>query len=354
MRNFLSSSMRYHSQFGRLYMALTLLTVMGLVGVVGFMLIEGYSLSEALFMTIITISTVGFGAVKPLSTGGMYFTTFIIITSFGIFAYVVSSITGYLVNGELVNFFKIRNVNKQLKHMKNHVIICGYGRNGRQAAQDLLAHDNVVIVIEAKEIHPEPQHEKHPNFIWMQGDATHDDTMERAKLSNAKALITTLPSDADNLFVVLSARNVSETLTIISRASDDHSDIKLKRVGANNVIMPDKVGGVRMARLVSQPDIVEFIETILAKSSDNIQLEEISCENLLPEYIGKSIGQIEIRQRYGANLIGIKREDSTYLYNPPPTTILNKDLKLFMLGTMQQIELLKVALFNTASTNDIK
>jgi voltage-gated potassium channel len=154
-------------------------------------------------------------------------------------------------------------------------------------------------------------------------------------------MITTLPQDADNLFVVLSAQELNPRLRIISRASLDNSDVKLKRAGATNVIMPDKIGGQRMAKLVAQPDIVEFIDILLLQSADNVVLEEISCRDLAECYAGKSIIELDIRNTSGANIIGLKRKDKSYLINPLPETTLTSTDQLFALGTKAQINHLK-------------
>ncbi len=154
-------------------------------------------------------------------------------------------------------------------------------------------------------------------------------------------MITTLPVDADNLFVVLTAKEINPSLKIISRASADHSDVKLKRAGATNVIMPDKIGGQRMAKLVAQPDIVEFVDFMLLQSIENVVLELISCNTLATCFEGRSIRELDIRNESGANIIGMKRADSSFLINPvPETTLLSSD-KLFALGTRKQINSLK-------------
>ncbi len=295
-------------------------------------------------MTMITISTVGFEEVRQLSPEGMLFTSFLIIISFGIFAYFITNATRFILDGEFRNFLKNRKMELVLKDLKNHVIVCGFGRNGKQAALDLLSHNEKVLVIENTErvIEEEINEEvlKHKNFIYVQGDAVHEDVLLRCKIESAKALITSLPSDADNLFIVLTAREFNKDMTIISRASEDHSDVKLRRAGATNVIMPDKVGGTRMAKLVSQPDVIEFIESILLRSGVDVNIEEISCSNLDLGLANKSIKELNIRKVSGANLIGLKTKDHDFVYNPSPDLIITPHDKLFIMGTPEQIKLL--------------
>ena len=173
------------------------------------------------------------------------------------------------------------------------------------------------------------------------GDSTQDEILLKAGILRAKALITTLPVDADNLFIVLTARNLNKDLTIISRASEDNSDTKLKIAGANNVIMPDKVGGAHMASLVMKPDVMEFIDHITAEGGDNISLEEISFDRIPEELKNKTLKDLEIRNRSGANIIGYKTALGKYIINPSADTQIIAESKLFVLGTSEQIALLK-------------
>ena len=176
-----------------------------------------------------------------------------------------------------------------------------------------------------------------PGMLYVEGDATDEDVLKLAHIEDARALITTLPTDADNLFVVLTAKELNPGLKIISRASVDNADVKLKRAGASNVIMPDKLGGQSMAKLVAQPDVVEFIELILLQSQESVILEEISCSKIASSFEGKSLIELDIRNTSGANIIGMKRKDKAYLINPTPETTLSSSDKLFALGTRSQI-----------------
>jgi voltage-gated potassium channel len=174
------------------------------------------------------------------------------------------------------------------------------------------------------------------NYLFIEGDATRDEILEEAGIAKARALITTLPLDAANVFVVLTARELQPELKIISRASEDTSEGKLRRAGANNVIMPDKIGGTHMATLVTRPDVLEFIDHITGRI--NIRLEEIQCNNLLEAYKGKTIRELEIRNKTGANIIGFKTSDGEYIVNPQPDTVMKPNSKLFVLGTRLQVE----------------
>ena len=329
----------YH-HFSKIYIALFLIFLIVLIGIVGFMSIEKFSLLDAFYMTIITVATVGFQEVHPLSESGRLFTAILIITSFGTFAYAITSISQYVLDGEFNRYFKNYRVNTVIQKLENHIIICGYGRNGKQAAQVLKNSSQKFVVIEKS---TELYSKFSPTNIdlFVEGDATQDEILIKAGIEKAKALITTLPIDADNLFIVLSARAINPKLTIISRASDDNSDKKLKIAGATNVIMPDKIGGAHMASLVMKPDVIEFVDFITGQGGDNIKLEEITFENLPEEYKNKSIRELEIRNKSGANIIGFKTEAGEYIINPSPDTKMIHDAKLFVLGTNEQIKKLK-------------
>lgn len=320
----------------RVYIALGMLFSIVAIGVTGFMLIEKFSFTEAFFMTIITIATVGFREVHPLSPMGMYFTAFLIVFSFGIFAYAVTTFTRYVVEGALQHYYKNRKVRNRIQKLSNHVIVCGYGRNGRQAVSELREHDESIVVVEKNDDELERML-KDEKLLYVHGDSTRDNFLADANIKNAKALITTLPVDADNLFVVLTAREMNPDLVIISRASEEHSDSKLKRAGATNVLMPDRLGGQRMAKLVSQPDVVEFLDYIMLQSTENVSLSELGCNMLNSCFQGKSIRELDIRNESGANIIGLKRSDNTFLINPLPEVILSSSDKIFVLGTPPQI-----------------
>jgi voltage-gated potassium channel len=331
--------MNHFRQFSRLYYPVCILLLIVIGGIIGYILIEHYSFLEALYMTIITVATVGFEEIHPLSDPGRMFTIVLIITSFGTFAYAITSITRYIMDGEFREYFKTKRLTSQLEKLENHVIICGYGRNGKQAARVLKGHNQRFVVIEPNAALVENMKEKHPNLI-IQGDATQDEILLRAGIQRARAVVTTLPVDADNLFIVLSARTLNKKLNIISRASDDNSDKKLKIAGADHVIMPDMVGGAHMASLVLKPDIVEFIDYVTGVGVD-INLEEIAFENL-PEILqNKTIRELEVRNRSGANIIGLKTAEGNYIINPSPETILITNSKLFVLGNSEQINKLR-------------
>jgi voltage-gated potassium channel len=321
-------------------LAIGLLVIIVIIGVSGYMVLENMTFTEAVYMTIITVATVGFKEVEPLSEIGMWFTSFLIVISFGIFVYAVTSLTRFMIDGVISNYYRDRKVQRKLKKLTNHVIICGYGRNGSQAAMDLSIHKVPFIVIENNPDIVDSLRDS-DTILYIEGDATQDEILLHAGLMEARAMITTLPVDADNLYVVLTAKGLNPELKIISRASNESSDIKLRRAGASNVIMPDRVGGQRMAKLVFQPDIVEFVDFMMLQEPGSVILEELSCKSIANCFEGKQIKELDLRNRSGATIIGLRRADRSYVMNPSQNYMLAATDKLFVLGTVDQIRRLR-------------
>ncbi len=320
--------------------SLLLLFVIVLIGVGGFYFIEGFNFLDSLYMTVITVATVGFQEVHKLSDAGKVFTIFLIVSSFGIFAYSLSNIAIYAVEGIFAHYFRENKIKRMIQKLENHVIVCGFGRNGKEAAFTLSQAKKKFVVIEKNE---EELHnlEENFNYPFINGDATVEDVLMSAGIEKARAIITTLPIDADNLFVSLSAREFNKNINIISRASNEHNDVKLRRAGADKVIMPDKIGGQRMAKLVIEPDTIEFLENIVLQSDQDISLSEISCEILNKCNLDRTIAELDIRNNIGINIVGIKNAEGKYIINPTPDYRLDNQDKLFVLGTNDQIEKFK-------------
>ena len=317
--------------------AIVLLVLLLSSGTLFYWAYEQYPLIDAFFMTIITISTVGFAVIHPLSDAGKLFTSGLIMFSLGSLAWVGSSLARFIFDGELKNYLKTYRVDKKIMKLKDHTIIIGYGRNGEQAAMELRDYGVDFVVIDKREnvISRVREDEK---LLYIRGDATHEDTLFQARIEHAKALIATTPNDADNVFVVLTARSINPGLKIISRASEIESITKLQRAGATNVIMPERIGGQRMAKLVTQPDVVEFLEYILLQKSDDVSLEEISCTHMATHFVAKPLKVLQTKDKSGINIIGIKISGAKYVFNPDPGLTLSRGDQLFVLGSPAQIK----------------
>ena len=323
--------------FKNIYFFVGLLLTVIFVGTAGFMLIEGWGFVDALFMTMITISTVGFGEVQPLSSIGKLFTSFLIISSFGTFAFAIKSITNFLAGGEYRRYVNEKRIMKQFEKLHHHVIICGFGRVGRQVAEDLKAHGTSFLVIENNE-ETISEYNEYEGYLFLKGDSTLDENLLRANIGKAKALICCLPKDADNLYVVLSARELKKNLFIVSRASNQSTVNKLKIAGAQNVIMPDAVGGSHMASLISNPDVMEFLDIIRVQGYKGANIESISFNELPDQFKNMTIGQLEAKRLTGVTIIGFKTPDGEYIINPDYEIEVVPQSKLFVLGNPAQIE----------------
>lgn len=327
--------------FQRLWLPLLFLHLIILTGIAGYMILEKYSFVEAVYMTTLGITTVGFHEVQPLSTKGQVFTIFLLVTSWVSLAFIVARITQFVISGEINQYFKNRKLMQSIEMLSNHVVICGFGRNGRQAAHTLRVHNVPFVVIEKNVASLEEYVKEHPEVLFMAGDGTDDDNLKKAGIERARALITALPADADNVFIVLSARALNPGIQIISRASDSNTMPKLKKAGADNVILPDKIGGTHMATLVSKPDVIEFIDYLSGEEGESINMESVPYEEL-PEHIkNKSLHDVMGWKKTGVNCIGIKNGEGRFVINPPEDTIIAEGMKVIVLGNKQQIEKMK-------------
>lgn len=298
-------------------------------GSFGYMYIEGFSFLEALYMTIITIASVGFGEVRPLSENGRIFTIFLILINLGLFTYFISWLSRYFFDLEFITKYKLMTMDNKIQQLQDHVIICGFGRNGKESAQVLFDNKIPFVVLEEKEELPTGLNFEVTHFI--KGDATKDEVLLEAGIKNARALISSLPVDADNLFVVLTAKQLNAGLTIISRASQDSSVNKLKIAGATNVIMPDKIGGAHMATLVMLPDVVELLSILGTKSNNQFRVAELKSQ------IHILLADLDLWKKTGCTILGIKGEDKKYTINPPSTYSLHVGERLIVMGSDEQI-----------------
>ena len=320
---------------------LLLLVFVLFFGVAGYMIIEDYSFFDALYMAVITIATIGYHEVRPLSDAGKAFNILFIIASFVTFTYVLARITQSIANGDLAYYFTKKRLMQDLEKMQNHVFVCGYGRNGQQAAKTLRAHKIPYVIIEKDD--EAMKHHKHhdPSLVYLSGDATEDELLIRAGVERARAILISLPEDADNVFIVLSARSLNSNIHIVSRASHQTATAKLYKAGANNVVMPDMIGGTHMATLVSKPDVIEFIDFLSGEDGEAIHIEAVGYNKLPAPIRDKTLKQIMDWKRTGVNCIGIKDENGKFCINPPEDIVISQGMKVIILGTKDQIAEMK-------------
>ena len=319
----------------KIYLAISLVFAVVLIGVIGFRYLADYSWLDALYMTVITMATVGFKEVQPLDDGAKIFTVFLIVASVFILGFAISVLTEYVLSRSSLQLLKKKKVKNKINSLSNHVVICGYGRNGMQAAERLIAYKKPFVVIEKnKEVI-----EKHEaDVLFIEGDANEDNVLVDAGINKAQYLITAMPDDAANLFVVLSARQLNEKLFIISRASLATSQKKLFLAGADKVIMPDKIGGDHMASLVVMPDLITFMDKLSTEGEETTNLEEVAIEDFADQIDCNSIRDLDLRQKTGCTIIGYIAPDGEYIINPEADLQLLPKSKVIVLGRPEQIQ----------------
>jgi len=322
----------------KLNTAVILLVLVLFCGIIGFKIISDFSWLDAIYMTVITVTTVGFGEVQPLDQESKLFTIILILTSVIIVGYALKIITEYIISKNDINELKQKKMQKKVDALSGHVIICGYGRNGKQAAKKLATHHRDFVVIEKDEL--VTQKLKDNNTLFILGNANDDEVLLRSGINKASCLISALPEDSENVFVVLSARQMNPDIRIISRASHETSYSKLKLAGANNVILPDRIGGDHMASLVVVPDLLEFVDNLSIVGNNTINIEEVSVEQLYDSAEQKTILELDLRKKTGCNVIGYKDENGDYHINPEADQKLVPGSKVIVLGKPEQIQTL--------------
>lgn len=324
--------------------AALLLILTTTVGTVGLMLIEGYTLIEAFYMSVITISTVGFGEVRPLSPVGRIFVSGLVMLNIGIVAYVLAAFSYYVIDGKLFENMQYNRVRSRIGKLEGHTIVCGYGRYGREIVEHLLLHHHTFVVIEQDRAKMEELLEEHDDALYVIDDATHDETLFAAGIERAGALITALNDDSDNLFIVLSAKDLNPKLRIVSRAKELRGRQKMMKAGASHVIMPEQIGGFYMATLISKPGAVEFFSFITNELAADIGFEELRYDQLPEKYQGRPIKDMNLRSASGVNIIGHRMPGGQYQVNPGPETVLNPEESFIVVGNQEQLRAFRESL----------
>jgi voltage-gated potassium channel len=290
-----------------------LLFLMIVMGTAGYMIVEGWNLMDSLYMTIITVATVGYGEIHQVSQAGRLYTMALIVVGVGFFIYAAGKVIQFMVEGQIRALFGRRRLDRKIKHLKNHYLVCGYGRIGRVLCQRLSRKPLDLVVIE-KDPALTPLLEE-DRFLYVIGDATEEMVLQQAGIERATGLIAVLATDADNVFLVLTARQLSPKLHITARAGEEASKAKLWAAGANSVESPYEMGATSMAQRIIRPTVTNFLELALAQSRQDIQMEEIPVNehSYLKDVVLKDSG---IRQKYNLILIAIKKPDGSMLFNP--------------------------------------
>jgi voltage-gated potassium channel len=306
-----------------------------LVGTLGYRYIEGYSWINAAYMTMITLSTVGFTEVEPLSPQGRVFTITLIVMGIASFGYIINRSTEVLVQGYVQERIRQRQQKRLIDKLTEHYIICGFGRMGRQIALEFATENVPFLVIEFQ---PEMVEEsERMGYLTLQGDATLDETLMTARIDRAICLVSALPSDAENLYTVLSAKTLNPEIRAIARANTEEALKKLQRGGADAVISPYITGGRRMAAAALRPQVMDFVDGIMAGSNRSLYMEEFLISPDSCPHVGQSLTQAGIRSKSGVLVLAIRRVDGILIGSPTGETLLQSGDVLICMGTAEQL-----------------
>ncbi len=322
----------------KIYIWAIIISSLIMFSTIGYMLILKITLLDALYMTIITISTVGYKEVVDMTDLGKIFSMIVILVSVGIIGYFLSEIFKFFSAGEINQSWRKRKMQKEIEKLKNHIIVCGSGETGIHVIKQLLLKDIEFVVIENDENAIELLKEMNVHYIF--DDATREEALKEAKISKARGLITCLAKDADNVFVVLTARELNKKLHIIARAHEERSDVKLRRAGANKTVSPDEIGGKKMASLMINPQAQFFVDNIIYTKNLKIDMEEVQI-NEPSELIGKKLSEAKISEKAGLIVLAIRKEDDQFIFNPKAKEILENQDKMLVVGSKEQIATLR-------------
>ncbi|HMK36330.1 MAG TPA: potassium channel protein [Desulfomonilaceae bacterium] len=322
----------------KLYRALVSIILVLAVGAAGYRLIEGWSWLDAFYMTVITITTIGFKEVHDLSVHGQIFTLFIIFSGIGVVYYAFLTSTTLVVEGEIKKILTRRRSMKAIQKLRDHFIICGFGRMGSFICEQFHARGIPFVVVE----HKQELQDKiaHAGYFLSPGDATEEDVLRAAGIEHARGLVSVLDSDAANVYAVLTARELNRDFAIIARAGEETADKKLRRAGATRVISPYKIGGMRLVMGILKPALMSFLEVAMDYKKFDIEIEEIAVGRD-STYSGKKLIDTDIRKDLDLIIIAVKKRDGQMVFNPGPDTVVEDDDTLLAMGKRKDLEILE-------------
>lgn len=320
--------------YKKLTIAISFLVGTILFGTVGYHLIEGMTIFDAFYMTVITISTVGFKELQPLTLMGRIITITIITTGIAVGTYALGMIVKIFIEGELIKFFGRRKLEKHVSQIKNHFIICGFGRIGQIICEELFS-ENIPFVVIEKDLSAIGLLEKN-GYLYLNMDATDEESMVKAGINNARGLVTAVRDDADNVFITLTARGLRPDIFVLSRASNIKNESKLIRAGASRVVSPYLIGGRRMAQVLKRPTVVDFIDIAMMNSHLGLMMEEaiIGPDSNL---VDKSLIDSGLRKDFGVIIVAIKKSSGQMIFNPMPSEKLESGDVIVVIGKKEDL-----------------
>jgi voltage-gated potassium channel len=316
-----------------------LLLLILIAGTLGYHIIEGWSLFDSLYMSVITLATVGYGETHPLTVAGRVFTIFLILGGMGIILFGISELTQFIVQGGIGGILRRRKMERTIKKISNHYVLCGAGKNGHYVLEELVRTKRKVVAVE-----------KDPKKVQIlidrgiptiEGDASSDNILRSAGIDRAIGLVSTLPEDKDNLFVVITARGLNPKLRIVAKVDDIEVREKFFRSGADSAVSAPYIGGLRMASELIRPDTTTFLDSMMRDSSA-LRVDEVKIGSTTT-YRGKPIENCDVLESSGAVLVSMRRgkDERDFIFNPPPNTIINTGDTLIVIGHPEQLEILR-------------
>ncbi|HZT70647.1 MAG TPA: potassium channel protein [Terriglobia bacterium] len=309
------------------------------VGTVGFHLVQGWGWFQSLYTTLMTLSTIGAGPENELSRRGQVFNVVLILLGVGTVGFAIGALTRAVIEFELGSFFGRRRMEKEISALNNHFIICGVGRVGRRVAAEVSARKYPLVIIE-KDPARAAWAQEH-GFPVIIGDAASENVLRKARIEHARALASAVTSDAQNVYIVLTARGIAPDIPIVARASEEDAESKLMRAGATTVVSPYSYAGQRIARILTRPYVQRFIDMALSSLSEtNLEIEEVKVGN--PSSLaGKNLGEADIRERFGLIVLAIRHQDGQLDFNPKPSQTISSGDYLIVMGSSQNLRQLE-------------
>lgn len=319
----------------RLFIAATALSALLAVGTAGYHLLAEMTLVDALYMAVITISTVGFGEIQPLGPDGRLFTIALIVGGGGVAAYALSTLAEFMLSGDLQSYISHRRRQMLVDKLSGHSIVCGYGRVGRHVADELKAHGQPFVVLDLSDEKVEKV--RHAGYLALRGNAANEEALRAAGVARANALVATASSDAENVFIVLTARAMRPDLVIVARANYDESEDKLRRAGANRVILPYRICGRRMAAVLARPGVADFLDEVMHASALEFLVDQVAI-GASSSIAGLTLGEANLRSRLGVTVLALLAPGQPIDTSPGAASLLRKDATIIALGTREQLQ----------------
>ncbi len=322
----------------QLKISLLILLLLLSVGTAGYTFIEGWSVLDAFYMTIITVGTVGFKEVHDLDAAGKLFTAMLIVVGVTVLGYTVSKLAQIMFEGQFQRFLGRKKVEKSIEGLRDHYIVCGYGRIGSLICREFAAKPIPFVVVENNPAVLEKMEDD--GVLFLRGNATEDETLLKAGIRRARGLVSVVTSDTENVYITLTARGLNPDLFILARSGEAGSDIKLKRAGANKVVSPYQIGGTRMAQAILRPNVVDFIEIATGREHFDLQMEEIFIPDQ-SRFVSQNLKDAGLRRDTGGIIVGIKKDNGKMVFNPGSATLLEARDTLIVLGQPSAISKLE-------------